>query len=62
MPGSFIEHTETGDEEVKFKKPLVLQISPGMASLGESWEGQCVNIQAEGRVSRGRPLGAEVPF
>ena len=33
MPGSFIEHRRGVGEEIK--RPLILQISPEMASLGE---------------------------
>ena len=32
MPGSFTEHRDGGS---KVKRPLTLQISPGMASLGD---------------------------
>ena len=36
MPVSFTEHRGGSSEEVKFNKVLILQISPGLARLGEA--------------------------
>ena len=35
MPGSFIGHRRRGGGGEEIKRPLILQISPEMASLGE---------------------------